>query len=77
MNENIITVRRTKGGMAVEVSAGAEEALQAVANVIATAVWNMAAAGTPAAAIRQQIGICASYGIHEGMKKAKEEKCHE
>lgn len=77
MNENIITVRRTGNGMAVEINAGAEEALQAVANVIASAVWNMAAAGTPPEAVAQQIGICASYGIHEGMKKAKEEKRHE
>ncbi len=77
MNENIITVRRTGNGMDVEINAGAAEALQAVANVIASAVWNMAAAGTPLEAVAQQIGICARYGINEGMKKAKEEKRHE
>lgn len=71
MGKNIITVERAANkGMVVEFSGGAQECMEALGNVIATAVTNMAENGTPAEAIRQQIQICMEYGLEQGEKQA-------
>lgn len=77
-DKNVIVVRRDRDGMSVELhTADAKEAVLALKNVIASTAWNMAAAGTPEEAIRQQVEICVNYGISEGVARAKEESDHE
>lgn len=72
MNKNIITVERAASrGMTVTISGGVQECMEAIGNVIAAAVANMADSGTPEEAIHQQMGICMAYGLQHGMRRAK------
>lgn len=72
MNKNIITVERAASrGMTVTISGGVQECMEAIGNVIAAAVANMADSGTPEEAIHQQMGICMAYGLQRGMRRAK------
>ena len=77
-DKNVIVVRRDRDGMSVEFHiADAKEAVLALKNVIAATAWNLAAAGTPEEALRQQVEICVNFGISEGVARAKEEKEYE
>lgn len=72
MSKNIITVERAANrGMTVTISGGVQECMEAIGNVIAAAVANMADGGTPEEAIHQQMGICMAYGLQHGMRRAK------
>ncbi len=72
MDKNIITVERAADkGMTVNFSGSVQECIEAIGNVIAAAVTNMAESGTPEEAIHEQMGICMAYGLQQGMREAK------
>lgn len=72
MDKNIITVERAADkGMTVNFSGSVQECIEAIGNVIAAAVTNMAESGTPEEAIHEQMGICMAYGLQHGMREAK------
>ena len=58
-------------GMVVTFNGGAEECLEGVGMVLASAVANMAMGGTPVEDIEKQIRICADYGMRRGLEQAE------
>ena len=67
----ISVVKMGSKGMVVTFNGGAEECLEGVGMVVASAVANMAMGGTPVEDIEKQIRICADYGMRRGLEQAE------